>query len=69
MHAFLSLLGSLVARLGCQSRRGQTLVEYALILAVIVIVCVGALTALGNKVIYVFSTITSLLDTAQAGSH
>lgn len=69
MYAFFSLLASLFSRLDRQSRRGQTLVEYALILAVIVIVCVGVLTALGNKVIYVFSTITSLLDTAQAGSH
>jgi Flp pilus assembly pilin Flp len=69
MYAFLSFLASLFFRLDRQSRRGQTLVEYALILAVIVIVCVGVLTALGNKVIYVFSTITSLLDTAQAGSH
>jgi Flp pilus assembly pilin Flp len=66
MHAFLSFLGSARARLARQSRRGQTLVEYTLILAVIVIVCIGVLTALGNKVIYVFSTIESLLDTAQA---
>jgi Flp pilus assembly pilin Flp len=66
MHAFLSFFGSARARLARQSRRGQTLVEYTLILAVIVIVCIGVLTALGNKVIYVFSTIESLLDTAQA---
>ena len=66
MQAFLPLLRLARARLSRKSRQGQTLVEYALILAVIVIVCVGVITALGNKVIYVFSTITSLLDTAQA---
>jgi len=68
MHAFLSLLRPLCARLipQGQGRRGQTLVEYALIMAVIVIVCIGVLTALGNRVLYVFSAITSLLDTAQS---
>ncbi len=46
--------------------RGQTLVEYALILAVISILALSVFTALGNRVIYVFSAITSLLDTAQS---
>jgi Flp pilus assembly pilin Flp len=46
--------------------RGQTLVEYSLILAVISILALTVFSALGNRVIYVFSAITSLLDTAQA---
>jgi Flp pilus assembly pilin Flp len=46
-------------------RAGQTLVEYSLILAVISILALSVFTALGNRVIYVFSAITSLLDTAQ----
>jgi Flp pilus assembly pilin Flp len=46
-------------------REGQTLVEYTLILAVISILALSVFTALGNRVIYVFSAITSLLDTAQ----
>ena len=65
MHAFLSSLRSVRARLIPQSRDGQTLVEYALILAVISILAIGVFGALGQKVIYVFSEITSLLDTAQ----
>jgi Flp pilus assembly pilin Flp len=50
---------------GARRRAGQTLVEYSLILAVISILALSVFTALGNRVIYVFSAITSLLDTAQ----
>ena len=46
--------------------KGQTLVEYALVLAVIAVLALAVFTALGNRVIYVFSAITSLLDTAQS---
>jgi Flp pilus assembly pilin Flp len=46
--------------------RGQTLVEYALILGMISVLALSVFSALGNRVIYVFSAITSLLDTAQA---
>jgi Flp pilus assembly pilin Flp len=45
---------------------GQTLLEYTLILALIAIVALAVFTALGNRIIYVFSAITSLLDTAQS---
>jgi Flp pilus assembly pilin Flp len=46
--------------------KGQTLVEYALILGMISVLALTVFSALGNRVIYVFSAITSLLDTAQA---
>jgi Flp pilus assembly pilin Flp len=49
-------------------KKGQTIVEYSLILAVIAIACLSAFSLLGNRLIQVFSTITTLLDTAQ-GSH
>ncbi len=45
---------------------GQTLVEYSLILAMISVLALAVFSALGNRVIIVFSAITSLLDTAQA---
>jgi Flp pilus assembly pilin Flp len=48
----------------CRKRRGQTLVEYALILAFISVVAISVLLALGNRVKSVFSTITSQLSTA-----
>ena len=47
-------------------KRGQTLVEYSLILVVIAVVALASFTALGNRVVIVFSAITSLLDTAQS---
>ena len=49
-------------------RKGQTLVEYSLILAIIAIACLTAFTALGKQVCTIFSAIVTLLDTAQ-GSH
>jgi Flp pilus assembly pilin Flp len=66
----MQVLSSLRRRFGARPRagrsEGQTLVEYTLILAVISILALSVFTALGNRVIYVFSAITSLLDTAQA---
>ena len=47
-------------------RKGQTLVEYALILAVLTIVMVAVMSLLGNRIVVVFSAITNLLDTAQS---
>ena len=43
-------------------RKGQGLVEYALILVLIAIVVIGILTLLGNKVSTVFSDINSGLS-------
>jgi Flp pilus assembly pilin Flp len=42
-------------------RKGQTLVEYALILAFVSVVAISVLIRLGNAVKSVFSTITSQL--------
>ncbi|MEM1058082.1 MAG: Flp family type IVb pilin [Verrucomicrobiota bacterium] len=50
-----------------QDKRGQTLVEYALILAFISVVAIFVLQALGTKVTQVFSTINNKLDEAQSG--
>ena len=49
-----------------KSKKGQTLVEYALILAFISVVAISVLLTLGKQVTGVFSTITSQL--AYAGS-
>jgi Flp pilus assembly pilin Flp len=49
-----------------KSKKGQTLVEYALILAFISVVAISVLIALGNQVKGTFSTINSQL--ASAGS-
>jgi Flp pilus assembly pilin Flp len=47
-----------------KSKKGQTLVEYALILAFISVVAISVLIALGNQVKSVFTTITSQLSIA-----
>ncbi len=47
-------------------RQGQTLVEYALILAIISIVAVGVMINLGKAVSGVYSSITSVVASAQA---
>ncbi len=51
-----------------QKKSGQTLVEYALILAFISVVAIVVLQALGSKVSQVFSTINGKLDAAQSAS-
>jgi Flp pilus assembly pilin Flp len=51
-----------------QNKSGQTLVEYALILAFISVVAIVVLQALGTKVTQVFSTISSQIDKANSAS-
>jgi Flp pilus assembly pilin Flp len=45
-------------------RKGQTLVEYALILAFISVVAISVLINLGKEINRIFSTITSQISTA-----
>ena len=49
-------------------RRGQTLVEYALILAVLTVVFIASFSLLGKEIIKVFSAITTMLDSAQSST-
>jgi Flp pilus assembly pilin Flp len=49
-----------------QSRKGQTLVEYALILAFIAVVAISVLINVGKTIRSVFSTINSQLQVAQS---
>ncbi len=48
-----------------KSKKGQTLVEYALILAFISVVAIAVLIQLGKNVTSVFSAINSQLQIAQ----
>ena len=45
--------------------RGQTLVEYSLVLAVLSILALSVFAELGARVVLIFSGIDSILDTAQ----
>ena len=49
-----------------KSKKSQTLVEYALILAFISVVAISVLLSLGNQIKGVFTTITSQLQYAQS---
>jgi len=57
-----------VALRRAKSRKGQTLVEYALILAFISVVAIAVLIALGNQLKSVFTTINCQIAAA-SGSH
>jgi pilus assembly protein Flp/PilA len=46
-----------------KSRKGQTLVEYGLILALVAIVVIAVLTILGGQLSNIFSRVTSSLGT------
>jgi Flp pilus assembly pilin Flp len=61
-----TLFAKLTARARRSLHRGQTLVEYSLILAIISVFMIAVMTLLGNKVVIVFSAVSDLLDTAQA---
>jgi Flp pilus assembly pilin Flp len=49
------------------AKKGQTLVEYALILAFISVVAILVLKQLGSKVTSVFSNVSGQLDQASSG--
>jgi Flp pilus assembly pilin Flp len=49
------------------SRRGQTLVEYALILAFIAVVAIGVLMAMGGSIKTTFANTNVQLSNAQLG--
>jgi Flp pilus assembly pilin Flp len=63
---FLSLPIIAAIRARFSRKEGQTLVEYALVLAVLTVAMVACFTLLGNKIVLVFSAITTILDTAQS---
>jgi Flp pilus assembly pilin Flp len=50
------------------SKKGQTLVEYALVLCVLTVVAVASFQFFGSRLITVFSAIDILLDTAQTST-
>jgi pilus assembly protein Flp/PilA len=60
MDQFKVLAAYMRARFG-KSERGAALVEYALLLALIAVVCIVALTTLGGKASSKFDTIAASL--------
>jgi len=63
-HAYLYAVKTLIRRM--KDKKGQTLVEYALILAFISVIAIAVLLTTGNKIKSVFTTINSQLSAAQS---
>ncbi len=59
---FAPCLRSLVAFL--TNEDGPTAVEYAVMLALIVVVCIGAITALGSNANGTFTTVSNVVGTS-----
>jgi pilus assembly protein Flp/PilA len=59
MRAYLAVIG--IAESARRREEGQALVEYALLLALIAVVSIGVLGALGTKVSHIFSKISSAI--------
>jgi Flp pilus assembly pilin Flp len=66
MSIFTKLFGKMVRSIRLTSQKGQTLVEYALILAIISVVAIGVMSQLSHQIAVIFSGINTILDTAQA---
>jgi pilus assembly protein Flp/PilA len=60
MHMMTELYVKMLNR--AKSRKGQTLVEYGLILALVAIVVIAVLTILGNQLKNIFSQVTAALS-------
>ena len=52
-----------LSMLGARQEKGQTLIEYALIIALIVIVVIAAMLLLGPQIARLYNTITCRLAT------
>ena len=61
MCSFDYLTASIIARLGIRSDRGASLVEYALLVALIAVVCIAAVTLLGKSASSKFSSVASAI--------
>ena len=61
MSAFAQLTIWMMARIDTDDDRGASLVEYALLLALIAMVCIAAVTALGSTTSTSFSEAVSQL--------
>ncbi len=50
------------------SEAGPTATEYAIMLALIIVVCIGAISALGGRVNSIFGSVSTAMDAAGSGS-
>jgi pilus assembly protein Flp/PilA len=55
----LSAARRYLARLATEKQEGATLAEYGLLLALIAVICIAAISLLGNQISNMFSTLSS----------
>jgi pilus assembly protein Flp/PilA len=55
------LIKDFLSKIGLSEEKGQTLIEYALIIAIIVIVVIAAMRLLGPQISTTYNTITNSL--------
>lgn len=60
------LLKEVLSKIDQKQEKGQTLIEYALIIALIVIVVIVAMNALGPQIATLYNTITTCLSDPNA---
>jgi len=60
------MLKKIQTMLKIKSKKGQTLVEYGLILALVAVVLIAALTLMKNSISNTFSKVTSELESSSA---
>lgn len=53
--------------MGQRGKKGQSLAEYGLILALVTVVCIGALQVLGGNMSTLFNNMSSSISTAIGG--
>jgi Flp pilus assembly pilin Flp len=65
MSALVQLFRRHSRRTALPRKKGQTLVEYSLVLAVLTILALGVFSAFSQRIVLVFSGINAILDTDQ----
>lgn len=61
-----NMLNKIQRNIKKQAKKGQTLVEYGLILALVAVVLIAALTLMKNSISNTFSKVTSELESASS---
>jgi len=59
MRACITAVNAFVARFTTRGEEGATLAEYGLLLALVAIVCIVAITALGTQISSMFQSLTT----------
>jgi pilus assembly protein Flp/PilA len=59
MRAYMTAVRKFVAKYSTRQEEGATLAEYGLLLALIAVICIAAITVLGNQISTMFNSVSS----------